>query len=87
MSVIPNNIPSVNNICLAEFAAYYYKDYKSDIPETKDAQPEVLTDDIIAQLHVSTNDDPSSLPKKYKIDEWQSQSCHKIPHSKQDKGT
>ena len=53
-TIRPNNIPSVN-MCPAEFAAYYYKDYKTDISETIDAQPEVLTDDIIEQLNVSTD--------------------------------
>ena len=51
----PNIIPSVNNMCRAEFAAYYYKDYKSDVSETIDAQPEILSDDIIAQLHENLN--------------------------------
>ena len=41
-------------MCLPEFAAYHCKDYKTDISETIDAQAEVLTDDIIAQLNVST---------------------------------
>ena len=43
-------------MCLAEFAAYYYKDYKTDISEKIDAQPEVLTSyyDIISP--------PFSLP-------------------------
>ena len=71
-AIRPKNIPSVNNMCLAEFAAYYYKDYKTDISETIDAQPEVLTDDIISQLHVDTAGQHASiLPKKNKIDEWQ----------------
>ena len=52
---------------IAEFAAYYYKDYKTDVSETIDAQPEVLTDDIIAQLNVSTNDDTPSLPKNIRL--------------------
>lgn len=30
---------SVNNICLAAYAAYYYKDYNYDIAETIDSQP------------------------------------------------
>ena len=46
-------------MCPAEFAAYYYKDYKTDISETIDAQPEVLTDDIIKQLNVSTDNNSS----------------------------
>lgn len=33
-SIRPNNISSVNNMCLAEFAAHYYKDYKTDVSET-----------------------------------------------------
>ena len=63
-SIRPNNIPSVDNMCLAEFATYYYKDYKTDVSETIDAQPEILTDDIITQLYQNTNDHSSSLPEK-----------------------
>lgn len=67
-SIRPSYIQSVNNMCLAEFAAYYYKDYKSDITEIIDAQPEVLTDDIISQLHVDTAGEGTSiLPKKIKL--------------------
>lgn len=33
-SIRPNNISSVNNMCLAEFAGHYYKDYKTDVSET-----------------------------------------------------
>ena len=62
----PNTIPSVNNMCLAEFAAYYYKDYKSDVSETMDAQPEILSDDIIAQLHQNLNHS-TSLPGKIRL--------------------
>ena len=40
----PNAILAVDNLCLAEFAAYYYKEYKSDCT-ANDAQPEILTDD------------------------------------------
>ena len=65
-SLRPNNIPSVNNMCLAEFAAYYYKDYKSDVSETIDAQPEILSDDIITQLHQNLNDS-TSLPGKIRL--------------------
>ena len=50
------NIQSVNNVCLAEFAAYYYKDYKTDISEKIDAQPEVLTS------HYDIISPPFSLP-------------------------
>ena len=68
-SIRPNEIPSVNNVCLAEFSAYYYKDYKTDIPETADAQPEVLTDDIIEQSHniCSNKGSTSFFPRKIKL--------------------
>lgn len=65
-SIRPNIIPSVNNMCLAEFAAYYYKDYKSDVSETMDAQPEILSDDIITQIHQNLNES-TSLPGKIRL--------------------
>ena len=66
--IMPSYIQSVNDMCLAEFAAYYYKAYKSNITETIDAQPEVLTDDIISQLRVdNAGEDTSILPKKIKL--------------------
>ena len=65
-SIRPNIIPSVNDVCLAEFAAYYYKDYKSDVSETMDAQPEILTDDIIMQLHQNLSHS-TSLPGKIRL--------------------
>ena len=50
----PNTIPAVDNLYLAEFAAYYYKEYKTDC--INDAQPQILTEDA-SELHVqlSTN--------------------------------
>ena len=66
-TIRPNNIPSVNNMCLAEFAAYYYKDYKTDISETIRAQPEVLTNDIIEQLNVNTDNNSPLLPKNIRL--------------------
>ena len=66
-SIRPNYIPSVNNMCLAEFAAYYYKDYKTEIHETADAQPEVLNDDIIEQPHIYRIKDTFSFPSKIKL--------------------
>ena len=69
-SIRPNYIPSVNNMCLAEFAAYYYKDYKTEIHETADAQPEVLNDDIIEQSHIYRIKDTFSFPWQNKTIEW-----------------
>jgi hypothetical protein len=51
-------------MCLAEFAAYYYKDYKTYC-ETEDAQPHQLTDDIIENQ--STFSTMQSLPKTIKL--------------------
>ena len=65
-SIRPNIIPSVNNMCLAAFAAYYNKEYKSDVSETMDAQPEILSDDIITQLHQNLNHS-TSLPGKIRL--------------------
>ena len=43
----------VDQLCLAEFAAYYYKDYKKDPGEFNDVQPNVLSDDLAESNHVS----------------------------------
>ena len=65
-SIRPRSIPVVDNLCLAEFAAYYYKDYKMDCSETKDSQPDVLTDDLI-ESQSTTTDTTQWLPKKIKL--------------------
>ena len=36
-SIRPTYVLSVNDMCLAAFAAYYYKDYNYDISETIDS--------------------------------------------------
>ena len=63
-----HTIPSVDSLCLAQFASYYYKEYSTN-SETSDAQPEILTHDAI-KLHVQldTNTDLSSqLPPRIKL--------------------
>lgn len=50
-SIRPDSISVVDKLCLAEFAAYYYKDYKKQSDETNDAQPNVLTDEVIHTQH------------------------------------
>ena len=55
----------IASLCLAEFAAYYYKDYKKDCQETADAQPEILTDDVIELQH--HNSVTSVLPKRISL--------------------
>ena len=75
----PTSIVAVNDLCLAEFAAYYYKEYKKkSCDEASDAQPEVLTDDTIEIQHSSTNSD-LSLPRQIKlINSGEIMKCRKI---------
>lgn len=62
----PRAIPVVDNLCLAQYAAYYYKDYRKDNHEnsTFDSQPEILTDEIVNNQHADVNND--ILPAKQK---------------------
>ena len=67
-SIRPDSNTTIDNLCLAEFAAYYYKEYNTD-PTKNDAQPEILTDDL-TELHIqsTTNTDIISLlPPKIKL--------------------
>ena len=64
-SIRPDSIPSIDKLCLAEFAAYYYKDYRKDSDETSDAHPEVLTDEVIQTQHSNSQD--ISLPLTIKL--------------------
>ncbi|KXJ10338.1 ATP-dependent DNA helicase PIF1 [Exaiptasia diaphana] len=74
----PCIIPSVNNLCLAQFVAYYYKDYKKECQETADAQPQVLTDNLIESQHTTVNEN-SSLPDKIRlIDTNEIMKCRKV---------
>ena len=63
-SIRPLSITAVENLCLAEFAAYYYKDYKKDNIETIDAQPEILMDSTIEAQHCI---DIQTLPKVIRL--------------------
>ena len=65
-SIRPTSIPVVDKLCLAELAAYYYKDYKIDCSETTDSQPDVLTDDLI-ESQSTISDTTQCLPKKIKL--------------------
>ena len=65
-AIRPQAIASVDELCLAEFAAYYYKDYRKDCQETGDAQPEVLTNHAIEVQHNSSDSD-LCLPDKIRL--------------------
>lgn len=54
------------NFCLAEFAVFYYKDYKIQSDETNDAQPDILTDKI-AELQHSNTCTTEILPDNIKL--------------------
>ena len=73
----PQCIPSVDRLCLAEFAAYYYKEYKKDCQETADAQPEVLTDDVI-ELHHNCDPDMSPPDKIRLMNTHEVMKCRKV---------
>ncbi|XP_068712523.1 uncharacterized protein [Montipora foliosa] len=67
-SIRPDSNTTIHNLCLAEFAAYYYKEYNTD-PTKNDAQPEILTDDL-TELHIQSTantDIISLLPPKIKL--------------------
>ena len=66
----PKTVIAVDRLCLAEFAAHYYKDYYSERNETKDAQPDVLTDDVIESQHTQSSIDGTDvqlLPNKIRL--------------------
>ena len=73
----PQCIPSVDRLCLAEFAAYYYKEYKKNCQETADAQPEVLTDDVI-ELHHNCDPDTSPPDKIRLMNTHEVMKCRKV---------
>ena len=66
-SLRPPSIPIVSDMCLAEFALFYTKDYKysKNCDENNDSQPDVLTDDIIELQNAETG---QSLPKRIKLE-------------------
>ena len=65
-SLRPRGIPCVDKLCLARFAAYYYKDYRTDDADTKDSQPDVLNDELL-ESHHSNEHSENRLPAKIKL--------------------
>ena len=55
----------VDSLCLAEFAAYYYKEYCKKEDEENDNQPVVLSDDILENQQDVQNF--SQFPKRIKL--------------------
>ena len=53
----------MDKLCLPEFAAFYYRDYKIPSDETNDAQPDILTDKV-AELQHNNICTTETLPDK-----------------------
>ena len=51
----------VDDLCLAEFAAYYYKDYKHTEDRQNNYQPVLLTDQILENQHSSSEILPTKI--------------------------
>ena len=51
----------VDDLCLAEFAAYYYKDYKPIEDRQNDNQPVTLTDQVLENQHSSSQIPPTKI--------------------------
>ena len=56
---------ALRQLCLAEFAAYYYKDYKAYPDDDNDVQPVVLSDELVESHHIENSD--LILPPKIKL--------------------
>ena len=66
----------VENLCLAEFAVFYYKQYQTEDDKANDNQPVVLSDDLLENQHV---DNGYRLPKKIKsMTKKETMKCRKI---------
>ena len=73
----PRNIPIINRMCLALFAAHYFKDYKLDFNEVSDSQPDVLSDDVTEFKNVENHG--TELPNRIKfLNAKEVMKCRKI---------
>ena len=66
-SLRPKGIPSVDQLCLAKFAAFYYKDYRTDDADTRDSQPDILNDELLESQHSNEDTKETCLPPKIKL--------------------
>ena len=55
---------AVDSLCLAEFAAYYFKQYFVPEDERNDNQPDILTDETLESQHLQCY---SELPLKIQL--------------------
>ena len=66
-SLRPKGIPSVDQLCLAKFAAFYYKDYRTNDANTRDSQPDILNDELLESQHFNEDTKETCLPPKIKL--------------------
>ena len=66
-SLRPKGIPSVDQLCLAKFAAFYYKDYRTNDADTRDSQPDILNDELLESQHSNEDTKETCLPPKIKL--------------------
>ena len=72
---------AVSNICLAEFAAHYYKDYhsKGETDGSNDCQPEILIDDVMQSEPGSDGNVNHYLPHTIRlISKNETRTCRKV---------
>ena len=65
----------VDDLCLAEFAAYYYKDYKPIEDRQNDNQPVILTDQVLENQHPSSEIVPTKISLMTKTETMK---CRKV---------
>ena len=66
-SLRPKGILSVDQLCLAKFAAFYYKDYRTNDADTRDSQPDILNDELLESQHSNEDSKETCLPPKIKL--------------------
>ena len=72
----------VDDLCLAEFAVYYYKDYKLIEDRQHDNQPVIIPDQILENQHSSSQNLPTKISLMTKMGNHElskTQTCDTIP--------
>ena len=78
-SLRPKRIPSVDELCLAKLAAFYYKDYITSDADTKDSQPDILNDELLELKHSIGDIEETCLPCKIKLmGKSENMKCRKV---------
>ena len=78
----------VENLCLAEFAAFYYKHYQTEDDKANDNQPVMLSDDLSENQHVDNGNIVNTKENKVNnqeknIEMQKSKSCCELSYTQQ----